>query len=138
MKSSPENDEFCGSNYARPLTSVCWVVNHIPGDKIVGRGSQCDRKKRLIVRVGQIQRRAGWKDRNAIGGQFGHHIANSLGIKLKAGPRQDFCVFGQNALVVAHLHRSCQCKRQNEGRISFTFQQARHNDVSVEHDFHLR
>lgn len=39
---------------------------------------------------------------------------------------------------MANLNRASQCQRENLGGISLRLEQARHDDVGVEHDFHFR
>jgi len=66
------------------------------------------------------------------------HFTDALGIKLETRTGEEFGRLGEDAIVMAGLHRTGQGERENLRGISLRLKQARHDDVGVEHDFHFR
>jgi hypothetical protein len=122
MERSPTTDEFGGRYHTRGAAFGWRVIRSIARDQIICTGRQCDGKKRLIIRVGQIQRRMRWSEWNTIQLKFKQNIPHASRIKSETGPRQDFRLFGQDALVMADLHRSRQSQFQYQGGISSALQ----------------
>ncbi len=63
---------------------------------------------------------------------------DSLRVKLETRAGENFGILGKNSFVVANLDSARQNQRENLAGISLRLEQARHDDVGVEHDFHFR
>ena len=120
--SLPLRHERGGRNDGASPPFVMWIIGQVSGHKKIRRSCQCNREERLIIRVGQIQRRMRWSEWNTIQLKFKQNIPHASRIKSETGPRQDFRLFGQDALVMADLHRSRQSQFQYQGGISSALQ----------------
>ena len=125
--------------YAAPATPLLWIISHVTGNQEIHRRRERNGKKGLVVNVWQVQAAllAGI-NRQTIFFNFRDNIANALGIKFEARASKDLLIFSKDALVVTNLNSVSQRQREYLSRISFGLKQARHEDIGVEHDSHLR
>jgi len=119
---SPKSNKFGRIYHAHAVTFGWGIISQIARYEVVGRGSQRNFKKRLIIRIGQIQHCIGWGNRQTIHLKFDQHFPDANGVKFEMGPDQNFRVLGKDSLVMAGLDGACQSERQNRGGISFAVQ----------------